>query len=580
MSSISKLLIGAALALSAASAQPSQAVVPDDQRTQWWENARFGMFLHWGGYAVIGRDEWAREMFHVPQAEYDSYVRRLNPVHYDPAAWVKLAKNAGVRYMVITSKHHEGFSMFRTRYSDYGIAMTPYPGDPLKMLAEAARRADMPLGFYYSIMDWHHPDYEPKRAWEPADPNVHPNLDRYIHDFAMNQVRELLSAYGDIAVMWFDGQWEHTSAEMHSDEIYEMIRGLQPNTLINDRLFHGPSKHHGDFGTPEQFVPATGLTDASGKPMLWEACATINTSSWGYNKYETEFKSSRDLIRMLIEVASKGGNLLLNVGPKPDGTIQDEFVTRLNGMGDWLKVNGAAIYGTKASPFPRLPFFGRATQKGNVVYLHVFQWPADGKLHVPGLRNLIHSARLLADPAVALPVTRDDNEIVISLPKDAPDDVASVVELTLDGAADPAPWSLRPDARGAITLGAESAEIQSNLGQRAKKENILGHVFLTNWTRTADVPSWIVHIPHDGLYSVHMTYAAGGDMAGAEFTLESGAASMAGKTANTGGDYVFKAERAGQIALKAGEQTIRVKRVGRDGAETMRLERIVLTPAG
>lgn len=576
---LSKTLLAAAFAACLASAQPSQAVVPEDQRTQWFEDARFGIFIHWGGYSVIGRDEWAREMFHIPQAEYDTYALRLNPVHYDPVAWVKLAKNAGARYMVITSKHHEGFSMFRTRQSDYGIAKTPYAGDPLKMLADAARRNDMRLGFYYSIMDWHHPDYAPKRAWEPVNPDVHPDLDRYIDNFAKKQIQELLTGYGDVAVMWFDGQWEHSSAEMHSDEIYETIRSLQPNALINDRLFHGPSQHHGDFGTPEQFVPATGMTDAAGKPMLWEACATINTSSWGYNKYETEFKTSRDLIRMLIEVVSKGGNLLLNVGPTPDGRIQDEFVTRLNAMGDWMKQNGAAIYGTKASPFPRLPFFGRATQKGNLVYLHVFQWPVDGKLHVPGLRNLVHSAKLLADPDSSLPVVRDQDEIVISLPKTPPNDVASVVVLTLDGAADPLPWSLRPDERGAITLGVESAEIESNLGQRAKKENVLGHVFLTNWTRTADVPSWVIHVPHDGWYNVRLSYAAGHDNAGAEFTIEAGTSKMSGKVADTGGDYVFKAGSVGRMELKAGQQTVRLKRTGRDGTEPMKLERLIFTPA-
>ena len=573
-------LLTAAVFISAiASAQPSQAVLPNDQRTQWFEDARFGIFIHWGGYSVIGRDEWAREMFHVPQSEYDGYVRRLNPIHYDPVAWVKLAKNAGARYMVITSKHHEGFSMFRTNESDYGIKMTPYQSDPLKMLADAARRNDMRLGFYYSIMDWHHPDYLPKRSWETPDPSLHPDLDRYINDFAKKQIRELLTGYGDVSVMWFDGQWEHTSAEMHSDEIYETIRSLQPNTLINDRLFHGPSQHHGDFGTPEQFVPATGITDAAGHPMLWEACATINTHSWGYNKYETEFKSSRDLIRMLIEVVSKGGNLLLNVGPMPDGRIQDEFVTRLNAMGDWMKDNSVAIYGTKASPFSRLPFFGRATQKGNVVYLHVFQWPVDGKLHVPGLRNIVQSARLLADPTTTLPVSHEDNDIVISLPKDAPNEVASVVVLTLDGAADPLPWSLRPDRHGVLRLGVESAEIETAFGQRARKDNVLGHVFLTEWTRSEDVPSWIVHVPHDGLYNVRISYAASHEMAGADFTVESGASKLSGKVGDTGGDYVFKPMGVGQIELRAGEQTVRVKRTGRNGAEPMRLERMILTPA-
>ncbi len=561
-----------------ACAQPSQPPLSGDERTEWFRDAKFGMFIHWGGYSVIGRHEWAREMFQIPQAEYDTYVRRLNPVNYDPDAWVKLAKNAGMRYMVITSKHHEGFDMFRSRTGDYGIRITPYQGDPLKMLSEAAKRQGIRLGFYHSIMDWHHPDYVPKRSWESEHPNEGGNLDRYI-EYMKSQIRELLTGYGDVAVVWFDGQWEHSSAEMHSDEVYEMIRELQPNTLINDRLFNGPSKHHGDFGTPEQFVPATGITDASGKPALWESCVTIGKESWGYNKYETEFKTSRDLIRMLIEAVSKGGNLLLNVGPTPDGRIQDEFVTRLNAMGRWMKVNGDSIYGTTASPFTRLPFFGRATAKKNVVYLEVFQWPADGRLHVPGLRNLVHSARLLAAPDADLPVRRDGNELVIALPKEAPDEVASVVRLVLDGAPDPLPWSIQPDDKGVIRLGMESAEIETRFEQRAKRDNLLGHVFLTNWTRADDVPSWDVEAPHDGLYNVSVSYGAAKERAGSAFTVVAGAASVSGKVRDTGGDYVFKTETIGQMELRAGKQTIRVKPEIHGERQPMTLERVVLTPA-
>ena len=312
-----------------APAQMREPPLTGAERTRWFREAKFGMFIHWGPYAVLGRHEWARHRFQIPQAEYDAYARAFNPVRFDAKQWVSIAENAGAKYIVITSKHHDGFSIYRSRVSDYDMEITPYPGDPLKMLAAACRERGMRLGFYHSIMDWHHPDYRPRRPWESTDPKSGGNLNRYI-DFMKTQLRELMTGYGDVAVVWFDGEWEHSNEEHHADEVYDMLRALQPNTLINDRLFKRAPGNRGDFGTPEQFVPATGVTGPDGKPVLWESCVTINQDSWGYNKYETDFKTSRDLIRMLIEVVSKGGNLLLNVGPMPDGRMQDEFVTRLN----------------------------------------------------------------------------------------------------------------------------------------------------------------------------------------------------------------------------------------------------------
>ncbi|MFB3825961.1 MAG: alpha-L-fucosidase [Bryobacteraceae bacterium] len=554
-------------------AQPSQQPLPEAERTRWFQDAKFGMFIHWGAYSVIGRHEWARHRFQIPQAEYDTYVRRFNPVNYNADAWVDLAKNAGARYMVITSKHHDGFAIFRSKVSDYDMELTPYKGDPLKMLADACKRKGMRLGFYHSIMDWRHPDYTPKRAWEAANPNEGGNLNRYI-DFMKAQLRELLTGYGDVAMIWFDGEWEHTDQEHRADEIYDFIRKLQPNALINDRLYKRAPGNRADFGTPEQFVPATGMRDPSGKPILWEACVTINNDSWGYNKYETQFKTERDLVRMLVEVVSKGGNLLLNVGPRPDGTIQDEFVTRLNAMGRWMKVNSESIYGTTASPFSTLPFFGRATAKGNTVYLHVFQWPANGKLPLPAMENKVVSARLLAQPARKLTIA----EGVVNVPSEAPDEAASVVALTLDGPPRPTTAATRPDAAGVLALGVESAEIQSSFGQRAKFENALGHVFLTNWTRREDVPTWIVDVPRAGRYQVSISYAAENRGGGAAFTVQSGTAQVQGKVAGTGGNWVFKSHPVGEIALAAGRQTVQVKADMRPGAEAMNLEKLVLTP--
>jgi alpha-L-fucosidase len=555
----------------------AQTALPaSDERTRWFREAKFGMFIHWGAYSVIGRDEWARNSLQIPQAEYDRYARRFNPVNFNPDGWVDLARRAGVKYMVITSKHHDGFSIFRSRVSDYGVAMTPYQGDPLKMLSEACARKGMRLGFYHSIMDWHHPDYRPRRSWESANPKEGGNLDRYL-DFMRAQIRELLTGYGPVAVLWFDGEWEHSTAEMRSNEIFDYIRTMSPGTLINDRLFRHEG-HLWDFGTPEQFVPATGVTDAEGRPALWESCVTINNDSWGYNKYETEFKTSRDLIRMLVEVVSKGGNLLLNVGPTPDGRIQDEFVTRLNAIGQWLDVNGEAVYGTTASPFPRLPFFGRATVKGSMLYLHVFQFPAGGRLRVPGLKNNVISAKILGSNTGTLRMQRDGDDVLLELPAEAPDETATVIAVQLDGAPVAVPWMAQADKHGAIRLGVESCEIETKFGQRAGKENLLGHVFLTRWTRADDVPTWRLSVPRAGRYAVDISYAAGNGAAGTDYVVTIGKSQVAGKVKDTEGGLVFKQFRAGEIRLEAGETQLQVKPTIKNGAQPMRLERVTLTP--
>jgi alpha-L-fucosidase len=572
-----RLLSAALLVAALASAQPSQPPLAPEERTRWFREAKFGMFIHWGVYSLIGRHEWARHQFQIPQAEYDSYARRFNPVNYDPNRWVEIAAGAGCRYMVITSKHHDGFGIWRSRAGDYDMEITAYPGDPLKMLAEACRKKSMRLGFYHSIMDWHHPAYLPRRAWEAADPNKRGDNSRYV-DFLKAQLNELLTGYGDVAMLWFDGEWEHTLRDLkRDDEIYDFILGLQPNCLINDRLYERAPGHRADFGTPEQFVPATGLKNPAGEPILWESCVTINRDSWGYNKYETEFKTSRDLIRMLIEVVGKGGNLLLNVGPAPDGRMQDEFVTRLDAMGRWVKANGEAIYGTTASPFARLPFYGRATTKGSTLYLHVFQWPAGGTLRVPGLKNLVHSAYLLAEPGQKLATRRDGDDILIATPAQAPDETASVVALRLDGPPVAIPYVIRPDRKGAIRLGVESCEIETKFGQRAKLENALGHVFLTNWSRPDDVPTWTLHAPRAARYRVSVSYGSVRGGPGTEFEVAAGKSSLTGKVLNTGGEWVFRTFPLGEIQLAAGEQTVQVRTRVKAGA-AMTLEQVTLTP--
>lgn len=559
-------------------AQPSQPPLSESERLAWFKESKFGIFFHWGAYSVIGRHEWARHRFQIPQTEYDTYAKQFNPVNFKADEWVSIAQNAGAKYMVITSKHHDGFGIFRSKVSDYDMEITPYPGDPLKQLATAAKAKGMRLGFYHSIMDWHHPDYRPRREWETKTPKLGGNNGRYV-DYMKAQIRELLTGYGDVAMMWFDGEWEHTLRDLkRDDEVYEFIRNLQPNTLINDRLYERQAGSRGDFGTPEQFVPATGVLDPKGNPALWESCVTINQDSWGYNKYETEFKTSRDLIRMLIEVVSKGGNLLLNVGPTPDGRIQSEFVERLDAMGRWMKVNGEAIYGTTASPFARLPFFGRATVKNNNLYLHVFEWPRNGQLRLPGIKNPVFSARILGMPNATVGIKKDGDEVTLTLPAEAPSDVASVIALKLDTMPVTVPYSIRPNRQGVIELGAESSEIETRFEQRAKKENALGHVFVTKWTRNDDIPTWNLTTPGAGRYQVELTYGKGGKPEPAsEFTIAVGAQKLTGKIESTGGDWVFKPHTAGVLVLPAGEQLLRIT-TNVKGTEAMQLERVTLRP--
>lgn len=564
------ILLAAATALG----QAPKSAITSTARTQWFEDAKFGIFVHWGPYSVLGRHEWARHYYQIPQAEYDKYAKQFNPVLFDAENWASLFDRAGARYVVITSKHHDGFSIYRSRVSSYDMEITPYAGDPLKDLARATARHNLRLGFYHSIMDWHHPAYRPQRAWEVKDPNAGGNNNLYV-DYMKEQLRELLTNYGDVAMIWFDGEWEHTLANLkRDDEVFDYIRTLSPNTLINDRIYERKPGNRADFGTPEQYVPATGFPGS-----LWESCVTINTGSWGYNKYETDFKTDRDLIRMLIEVSSKGGNLLLNVGPKPDGTIQPEFVTRLEAMGEWLRTNGDAIYGTKASPFTRLPFFGRATQKGSDLFLHVFAWPADGQLRVPGLKNLVNQTYLLADKdQTPLKWRRDGNDVLISLPAVAPDERASVVVLKLDGTPAVSPWLNEAGEKGILRLGMESSEIETRFEQRAKKENALGHVFITRWSRPDDIPTWKFAVPKGGRYTVEVTYGATRGNKDKDYIVTTGKQSVSGKIVETGNEWVFRTQTLGAFVLEKGEHTLQVKSAGTHGLDGVTLESITLKP--
>lgn len=419
-----------------------------DARMQWWRDARFGMFIHWGLYAIpagtwegqkVGScGEWIMDTANIPVEKYEQLAKQFNPQKYDPAEWVRLAKEAGVRYIVITSKHHDGFSLFDSAVSKYDVVdATPYGKCLLKPLADECRKQGLKFCVYHSIMDWHHPaQYRGSDAhYNPT--KIHPERKREFVDYMKGQLKELIVSC-DPAVLWFDGEWTDWWTEEDAQEIYKYLRELKPDIIINNRvgkgregmegLNKGDREYSGDFGTPEQQIPATGLPGVD-----WESCMTMN-DTWGFRSDDQNWKSTEALIRNLIDIASKGGNYLLNVGPTAAGEIPGPSVERLKGMGAWMKKNGESIYATQASPFAA-PAWGRCTRKvladgSTRLYLHVFDWPKDGQLTVPEVSGVPQRAMLL-DGRQPLKFSQQDKSVVISVPATAPDKIASVVVLEL-----------------------------------------------------------------------------------------------------------------------------------------------------
>jgi len=419
-----------------------------DERMEWWREARFGMFIHWGLYAVPagewkgekvpGIGEWIMQRAKIPVAEYEQLAKQFNPFKFDAKEWVQIAKNAGMKYIVITSKHHDGFCLWDSKYTDYDVMdATPLKRDILGELTAECKKQGIRLCFYHSIMDWHHPD-----AQAPFYPNYNdtsksnPNFDRYVEYYLKGQLKELVENYGPLGIMWFDGEWVKDWTREMGWDMFEYCLSLQPDTIVNNRVGNGrqgmrglskSDEFAGDYGTPEQEIPATGLPGVD-----WETCMTMN-DTWGFKSYDHNWKSREDLLHKLVDIASKGGNFLLNVGPTAEGLIPAPSVERLAAIGEWMKVNSESIYGTTASPLGEVPW-GRCTAEPGRLYLHVFDWPANGKLEVTGIKNKVKKAYLLADKKRAkLPVQKQNGQkIVISVPSKAADPIDTVIVLQVE----------------------------------------------------------------------------------------------------------------------------------------------------
>lgn len=547
-----------------------------DARMGWWREAKFGMFIHWGVYAVPagmyegkqvgGIGEWIMRNAQIPVATYQGYAATFNPTKYDPAAWAALAKEAGMRYMVITSKHHDGFTLFPTAASKWSITdATPWKKDLIGPLANAARAEGLKFGLYYSqAQDWTNPGgakagYGDGEGWDAAHKG---SFDTYIDQVAVPQVREILTNYQP-DVLWWDTP--HLMNAQRAEKLAKLL-AIKPGIIHNNRLGGG---YNGDTETPEQFIPATGFPGRD-----WETCMTMN-DTWGFKSYDHNWKPLATLVTNLVDIASKGGNYLLNVGPTAEGEIPAESIKLLKEVGAWMKVNGEAIYGTHASPFKRLPW-GRCTTKDagaeTVLYLHVFDWPADGRLVVPGLSNAVKSASVLAT-GTACTAEAGPNGVTITLPKDAPDAISSTVKLVIAGKPEVVVVPVQPNKEGVVTLTADDAKLEGKEIKTERKGHSASNIGY--WTDPGDAASWEFVAGRDGKHAIAIESAS---TSGGAVIKVLGAGNLAYSAPKTASYETYQTGKVGEVELTKGQKvTLRLQPVA-EGWAPVNVRKVTLTP--
>lgn len=536
----------------------TESVTDRDARMAWWREAKFGMFVHWGVYSTSGglykgqklpnSAEWMMARGKIPIAEYERYATQFNPTKFDADQFVGLAKQAGMKYLVITAKHHDGFSMFASKCSEYDVVdATPFGRDIMKELADACQKQGIRFGFYYSqAQDWHHPGGF-GNSWDKTIKRV--SNDDYVMNKAVPEVKQLLTDYGPIGIFWWDTPRKMSRESF--DALHSLTR-LQPNVITNDRL---GEDYVGDYKTFERNIPAQGPL---GKD--WEVCMPIS-GSWGYKIGDNDFKSTTKLIRNLIEIASMGGNYLLNVSPTGEGTLLPPAIDRLKAIGAWMEVNGEAIYGTKASPFANLEW-GRCTRKESngetTLYFHVYDWPADGKLLVPGLKNPVQQASLLAG-GVTLQTESSDEGVTISLPAQAPDEHASVVVLKVNGTLEVIENLPTVGADGRLVLTADKAYINNNEGSKnasVRMHDDISHIGY--WLDNEAFVEWAFRTKVPGEYEVRAVLSV--EAPQTKFGVGLVGQPLMVEVESTGGYGKYVEKKLGTIEIdQIGDHTLRIK---------------------
>jgi alpha-L-fucosidase len=537
---------------------------------EWFTEDKFGMFIHWGPYSVFGGEwkgrrieqgdiaEWIMKRLEIPVDEYRRTAATFNPVGFNAKEWVALAKNAGMKYIIITSKHHDGFAMYESEVSSYNIVdYTPYGKDPLRELSEACAEAGIKFCVYYSHReDWEHP-YAYGNTWDfdssqtNLDTMDHPELFRqYLDEKAIPQLKELLTNYGPLGIVWFDrGMYTQEQGR----EFADLVHKYQPNCLVNGRVGHYNQELLGDYQSlTDNGMPIGGIEE------YWETPQTLN-DTWGYSKNDDNWKQSDEIIRRLASVVSKGGNYLLNIGPTGEGIIPAPSVEILRRVGDWMDKNSESIYGTYPSPFPYELPWGYCTRKDNLLYLHVFDWPEDGKLEVEGLNNDPLKVYRLADKEKQLDIQKESNKLTIMLPDSPPDDINTVVVLKINGEPDVNPLLIVQNDYEPVSLDYLTANTSGRAVKRFNRKGEDERFHISKMQGPDDIIEWHVNFKTSGLYNVRITYAAIEDWDDCRYIVQSGTEKISGSVISTEGWYEYKTEKAGQLNItKPGPTTIRL----------------------
>ncbi len=577
---ISLVAICAVFSASATAADEGGSSPPSQEvRTspiQWWQDAKFGMFVHWGVYSVPAGvhngkpirnlGEWIMHHARISRAEYAKYASGIAPDGYDPAAWVHLAAEAGMKYMVVTSKHHDGFALFDSKVSKWdAVDATTRKQDLLMPLVEECRKQRMPLGFHYSqALDWWHPGGA--RFGDPWDESQKGSFDEYLAKIAVPQIKELLANYGPVASFFFD-----TPVQMNAQRAAAIEKALPPATLTNDRLYGGS---RGSYKSYETQLPRTpDLT----RP--WELCLSCN-DTWGYKSNDENWKSPAVLLRTLIDSVSLGGNVLLNVGPDANGRIPGPAVRALKEVGAWMGTNGESIYGTLRSPYARIPWKGGCTTRAlpsgdSVVYLHLYEWPVERELLLPGLTNPISSARLLAHGSVIESV-RKGNSWLLRLPANPGNEIA-VIRLELKGSPVIESPAIEPDGSGMLVLPAELA-ILSGENLRLERQQDSHESNIGYWTKTGDTAKWRINLPVSGEYGGIWNMACAPESAGSVIAILNGRNEELGRfeVPSTGGWGIFRHVKAVPLKLAAGATDLRLVPLTKRGLSIINLRAITL----